>query len=500
MRVYATELADPKDELVGWGLKIVVSEYERAGHCVEYKALAGPHPGGHRPDVWLVSLPYAGDAWRIRDFFDRIACEPLAREKRSGKTIYILGGHAVANTSPFLDIFDFVFVGEADDQAFHIGRAGADVGALRSIPGMDWHGAGEVWFQIARDLSKRGVYSNTSDTEGVRDTDYLEVARGCKQACRFCEIGWAYGYTERPREEAERFAREKVQAGGDPAALVLSAPDTDGVSWYADAVADGEFNPRWRSTRIIPYLKARSAGRKGRRQKIRFGVEGVTERLRRLAGKFMTDEQIELAVRKAADEGYLMFRLFIIAGVPTETAEDRRHLQQLLDIFKKVKGARAWQSTDVKITGLSPQPFTPWQRCGIRGALDALDEYRRRKPLEERRDRYWKNVFIDAQATEADVVKQMWPGELIPYLEVRGVGPVEGRARVRWQQVKAWADMAGLPYEDRLFDDKPLPAPLPWDRVRHPREDRIKNGERIAWKQIARERGEPADVADLLPY
>lgn len=480
LRVYATDIADEQDQLAGWGIRVVMDEARRAGAEVEY--VQHP-PRGKRdmPDAWLVSLPYAGNAGQLASFFAAAGVE-ADRERRRGGCVFLLGGHAVINPEPFLDCFDGVFVGEADDQVAAIVRAleeGPE--ALASVPGVDTGERESVTFQVASGLHKRGVYESEG-RPGVATTRYLEIARGCRAGCRFCELGWLYGYDERPREEVESALREP---GNER--LVLSAPDTDGVSYYADLVAEGEWQPRWRSTRVTPYVRSRDPGHAEGRKRIRFGVEGVTERLRLLAGKRITDEQLREALRRAAREGYHNVRVFLIAGLPTEGVEDRTHVAELLDLLR-ASGFRHRQGCDIKVTGLSPQPLTPWQREGIQGAILGLSDYHEWQRRCGSEDRWWGRLLLDRHTTEADVVKHMRRGELLPWLAEEERVSAETReapAGRRWEPVRAACYRIGYDYDARLL--RRQTGELPWSRVQHPHSARLRAGERSA--DAARGRG-----------
>ena len=487
---YATELSSPDDQLVGWGLKLVIDGARAAG----WDVVEVPHPAPERlpaPDAWLCSLPYAGNIRYIKEFFLHTAGESFDRTERSGRTVFLLGGHAVVNTKPLLDVFDACFVGEADYSMPDIMAALPNLDALSEVRGIHVAERNEtVEFQLAKDLGKRAFYkASYNDEDGGDKTIYLEVARGCQQGCRFCELGWAYGqnYTQRTREETEALMDEAVRRGYERKNIVLSAPDTDGVPWLSDMMQDGSYTARWRSTRVRPYLKTPELPYQSGRGRIRFGIEGVNERLRTLAGKKITDEEVEAAIQRCQREGYRMVRLFFIAGVPTETQVDRMHLEKLLDILKRARfHQNHWKAFDVKITGLSPQPFTPWQRAGVRDALVALDGYRQLKMMKEKQDVAWRQVMIDAQCTEADVLKMMGPGELVRYLRVRPEGDVPGPAQGRWRVVAGWCKAAGIEYRN-VLRQYGMDEPLPWDHVIHPHGDRLRRAEGRAWEAIDRD-------------
>lgn len=466
LRLHAVDLAALEDQLVGWGLAVVVDQARAAGAEVAY--VQHPPPAGTpAPDAWLLSLPWAGDAWRLREFCGA-AGVALDRRQRTGAPPLILGGHGVINPYPLLDVADAVFVGEADDQAMALVRAlefGPD--ALREVPGVVIERDEPVEFQVARDLRHRQVHDAGMGRKGVGATRYLEIAKGCRGACRFCELGWLYGYAERPEREVD------TALAVDPK-VVLSAPDTDRVSYLPAMIRSGAYLPRWRSTRVAAYLAQEQAPRDTRRKRIRFGVEGMTKRLRTLAGKPISAGQLEGALSKGAAEGYSSGRVFLIGGLPTERLGDRMRLAALLDLIR----SSGPPHTDIKVTGLSPQPLTPWQRLGIRGSLDACATYRAwRRPRAS--DHRWRLLLVDTHTTEADLVKHMRHGELVRYLGERG-SLRSVPSDKRWRFVRSWAQQAGISY-DRLLE--PWEGELPWSGVAHRDAHKLATGER-AWVRL----------------
>ena len=156
-------------------------------------------------------------------------------------------------------------------------------------------------------------------------------------------------------------------------------------------------------------------------------------------------------------------------------------------------GVRHWKSVDVKVTGLSPQPLTPWERLGVWRSIDAIRDYRRLRRLSEATAPLWRQVMVDAGSTEADVFKRMVRGELLPYLERRPLGDWPGGGLRRWEPVKALAESVGIDYRARVMDDAGDDVRLPWHRLRHPHEARIEAGMR-SWR-AARERAGAGDRA-----
>jgi radical SAM superfamily enzyme YgiQ (UPF0313 family) len=379
MIVKAHELADERDQRVGWGFGVVLDGLRERGLNIEEVSVVEP---GATADVWLLSLPYAGNIESMRRW---------VRARPNGRVL--LGGRGICPPDPFHCLADAVFWGEADDHLDAIAAWIAD-------PSVELPRGRQVTMSLA---NRRPWKAANDDDHG--SCTYLEIARGCKQKCRFCEVG-IDPYIERPVEEV----REALRRHKD---LVLSAPDTDSVSYFGELLRSGEYRPRWRSTRVRGYL-SESPAPKAKRNRIRFGIEGVTEELRRDCGKPILDAEIEAALRKAKLEGYAMCRLFVIAGLPGETAADREHFHDLVEIVRRAGWAH-WKSIEIKVTGFSPQWGTAWEHeAGT--AAEAIAWYRAQRRARERIDPIWRSVMVDRFNGEADMVRRCRGDELLALL------------------------------------------------------------------------------------
>jgi len=153
---------------------------------------------------------------------------------------------------------------------------------------------------------------------------------------------------------------------------------------------------------------------KAKRNRIRFGIEGVTERLRRECGKPILDAEIEAALHKAKIEGYAMCRLFFIAGLPGETEEDREHFHQIVEIVRRARWAH-WKSIEIKVTGFSPMWGTAWeQKTGC--AFEAIKWYREQRRRRESSEQIWRSVLVDRFNGEAQSVRECRGLELLEVL------------------------------------------------------------------------------------
>ncbi len=106
--------------------------------------------------------------------------------------------------------------------------------------------------------------------------------------------------------------------------------------------------------------------------------EAGTERLRRVIGKSMSDEEILDLVERAAAAGITSVRAYFLAGIPGETDSDIRAIP---DLAKRIRhtiiaatrgGGRAGKVT-VSLTPLVPKPHTPlqWMAMAERKSLSA---------------------------------------------------------------------------------------------------------------------------------
>lgn len=190
----------------------------------------------------------------------------------------------------------------------------------------------------------------------------LMAARGCRSRCLFCQTGWEQAYTPNPNPDGLALQARALSAAGSRVALVTN----DGTDDVAAGV-DSEFL----SVKMagLPTLFARGLDRRKTRT-LRFGIEGVSERLRTAVGKPLSTTQIVDGCRALFERG-IGVKLFFIAGLPCESDSDWHELRELVNGIRHAERGCAMMVFHAFI----PQPATPL------GVLPLEDNYW--EPFEE---------------------------------------------------------------------------------------------------------------------
>jgi len=272
----------------------------------------------------------------------------------------VAGGQGVSNLGGIADpFFDEIFLGELDGAA------------------EDRHG----WRRLEV-LDSPPVVKNGKAI--------VEVTRGCRYRCRFCEYGWRLGgsYREKPLElvkaQLEEVAAQGIGSvnlfsmnlGGyrrvgelleHATRLGLRVLNTD--SCLADA------------RKLEPIVEEMSC--------LRLGVESLDETTRLAMGKKVSDEDLEGLLRWAFSRvGYVY--LYLIFGLPGDDFgkwwEWLPRIQRLRDAATRVEGegglfpreVPAKIRLDFSITPFEPSPGTPLEdapRVDYQARADFLEEW-----------------------------------------------------------------------------------------------------------------------------
>jgi radical SAM superfamily enzyme YgiQ (UPF0313 family) len=223
--------------------------------------------------------------------------------------------------------------------------------------------------RFVKDLSKFKTHSRilTPETE-FKSMFLTETGRGCEMGCRFCVAGYIY----RPiRKRSEETLNETVQVGlenSDAIGFVGAAVSSHkSISKLAKSVADQGGRASLSSIMSQKVSKVLAASISESEYKtVALAPEAGSERLRRAAGKRVSNEQVLKAAREMAEAGIRGFKLYFIVGLPTETDEDVDAIAQLaIDVrdavveVSKPSGKLAWVT--LSVNPFIPKASTPFQ-------------------------------------------------------------------------------------------------------------------------------------------
>jgi len=182
-------------------------------------------------------------------------------------------------------------------------------------------------------------------------------SRGCKFNCLFCQTGWENTYRPNPDPQRLTMQIDAMERAGRRMAIVTN----DAAEEHVRLRGQQEFiSVTLHNTlkNLLPLTRDQAKG-------VRFGVEGVSERMRRLVGKpIPTDDLLHVSAELLA--GGVGVRWFFIPGLPGERDDDWDELRQaVMEIKRHIHKGVVMMNFHAFI----PQPATPLS------VLPLVDEY-----------------------------------------------------------------------------------------------------------------------------
>jgi len=375
-------------------------------------------------DLVGFSITYEGDYINAVRLL-RMAAVPLrAVDRRPGDPVVIMGGVcAFSNPEPVAPFMDAIVVGEGEEvvgemiEAYRDATAAADgdmrrrfIDALRSIAGIyapdayavSYHADGRVAAVSptapgapAVIVKRRLKDVDRFETRSILKTpraeyghmQLLEVGKGCGRGCRFCLEGQVYRPVRHRSLDALRAAVADIARDGKRVGLVGAC--VSDYPWIGDLMKILEEHgvevsiSSLRADSLTEDLVA--ALQRGGHRTLTMAPEAGTERLRAVARKVITDEQLFAACDLLRRYGIANLKCYFMIGLPTETRADVEAIVELaarmLDRLR-VPGpdGHPFGKLTLSISSFVPKPWTPFQWAPFddtRSLEDKLDLVKR---------------------------------------------------------------------------------------------------------------------------
>ena len=338
-------------------------------------------------DILGFSLQYELCFTNVINMLDLSNIPFLSKDRDDRFPLIIAGGPLTFNPAPVADFFDAMVIGDGEEVILEF----CDLA-------LQWKEARAKKEDLLKSLSQlEGVYVPSLHIEGkkirkrvvsdlnqtffpscpivpymkvVHDRLNIEIARGCKRGCRFCEAGFIHRpYRERSPEVIHEILNTSLKGTGyeELSLLSLSAGDYSSIGPLLSDLMD-----RFESKKVavsFPSLRIESvvghlAEEVKRVRKTGFTIapEAGTERLRRVINKELDERVFFQGLSDLFSKGWKNIKLYFMMGLPTEKEED---LIGIIELTKKIASLREKQkihpNINISVSTFVPKPHTPFQ-------------------------------------------------------------------------------------------------------------------------------------------
>jgi len=427
-------------------------------------------------DIVGFSLQYELCLTNVLNMLDLSGIPLLSSDRDERFPLIIAGGPLTFNPAPVADFFDALVVGDGEeavseicDIALQLKASGArrddflkSLSQLEGVYVPSLHAEGQrIRKRTISDLNQAFFPSCpiVPYMKVVHDRLNIEIARGCKRGCRFCEAGFIHRpYRERSPEMIHKILGTSLKQTGyeELSLLSLSAGDHSSIGPLLTGLMD-----RYESKKVavsFPSLRIESvvgqlAEQVKRVRKTGFTIapEAGTERLRRVINKELDEGVLFQGLSDLFSKGWNNVKLYFMMGLPTEREED---LRGIFDLAQKIaflgKRRKIHPNISVSVSTFVPKPHTPFQ-------------WESQIPLEEMKEK----LRLMKDGIKKNRLRFKWQDPHLSLLE--GVFAVGGRnlSQVLVEAFRlgcrfdGWSDQFRFPLWKEAVEKAGLPMDLP---------------------------------------
>ena len=202
------------------------------------------------------------------------------------------------------------------------------------------------------------------------DMFLIEVGKGCKMKCKFCEAGYLCAPARNYSKETilrgvqkGKIYRNKIGLVGSSICdhpeieSILKELHLQGLSFSVSSLRLNQI-----TSNILKYLTL------GGCKTIATAPEAGSERLRKAINKQLTEKKLCDSIRMIAKSGIKNLKLYYLIGLPGETDEDIQSIisgvKSIKHLFNEVRGGKDKSGflLTISVNAFVPKPMTPFQR------------------------------------------------------------------------------------------------------------------------------------------
>lgn len=304
--------------------------------------------------------------------FRKLRLPLMARDRDSGAPLVWMGGQGTRNPLPVADIADLIVLGDAELSLPHLlrlweqhGNGKAFLSAASTVSGVfvpSIHNESEVTLRMGWSPDIRASLHNRN--LATEQHSRIEISRGCKSKCAFCGLGWMGPV----RHNAIDDVRDAIQSVPSVHLQACDAEAHPDIVRLRDWMRTRGIKDTGCTSRLDSNYDARSEFLFDKL--FNFGIEAVTERVRRKIGKsrltndFIVEAMCALYERQGARRGEPCERTnwHMISGLPGERVSDTWELgQTIMKLDSAMLDRRLAGQLTIRWQPLMPCPGTPAQ-------------------------------------------------------------------------------------------------------------------------------------------
>ncbi len=358
-------------------------------------------------DIIGFSLAYELNYTNLLNMLDLGGIPKRSSERTAQDPLIIAGGPACYNPEPMAEFIDAFIIGDGEEAIVEIVEAYKNsklptpnsklklLRELAKIEGVYVPSLYKVNYTSDGTISafspieegvplrvKKRIVKNLNSSfyptdqivpyiEIVHDRITLEIMRGCKHMCRFCQSGTTYRpWRERSKEKILELAKESYKRTGYEEISLLSLSSGD-HSQIKEITRDlNKFFTDKGVSLSVPSLRIEDALRElpaliseVKKPGLTFAPEAGSVCLRRHINKNINIEELFKTVSTAFAAGWKRVKLYFMIGLPREKEEDIFSIAELIykiaNLKREIDGKPA--SITASINAFVPKPHTPFQ-------------------------------------------------------------------------------------------------------------------------------------------